>query len=129
MANASLDKNTFFRRMKRLYATWKVSIQEKYISQFFSIFFVLIGNFRVNFIFISVIFNRRRMAIQTKVLIKWIVLFLLLVRMKISSIASPQHCRYMHIICSKPSSHTATVPCVTKPSSNVEMKEKRPVLN
>lgn len=28
MANVSLDKDMFFRRMKRLYAAWKVSVPE-----------------------------------------------------------------------------------------------------
>lgn len=86
MANVSLDKEMFLRRIKRLYAAWKVSVAGNRVSRDAcrsrraKLLHSLIQSF---------VSNRMERSAPMTVSVKWIVSFLPLALMKISFIASP----------------------------------------
>lgn len=98
MANVSLDKDMFFRRMKRMYAAWKVSTLEDrnaHVLRFFDNpdkklrFFSIFHN---PFVFSTI---RMEKSAPMIVSVKWTVWSRLSAPTRISFTASPRRCRYV----------------------------------
>lgn len=103
MANVSLDKDTFFRRMKRLYAAWKVSphqgriereISRRLLSRVFSLRAFNISR-------LLILYSRRRTekSAPTTASVRWTASSPQSAPTRISFTASPRHCRCVLWIC------------------------------